>query len=197
MVKMTKSIDHKIGIFGGLFDPPHVGHLIIAQSIAEEFGLKKVIFIPAGKPPHKLRYSPYHIRYEMTKLAIMGNEKFFITNVERKMSGKTYTIEVIKKLKKKFKGEFYLVIGSDQWQEIETWKNPKRLFDECKVIVVPRPHYKIKKSSRFLKKILVGHSPLIDISSTLIRKYIKRKFNVQYLVPPAVYKYITRKGLYQ
>lgn len=186
-----------IGIFGGLFDPPHIGHLIIAQSVLEEFHLQKIIFIPAGHPPHKTKYSPYHVRYAMTTLAIRGNKNFFISDIEKKIPGKTYTVEVMKELKKKYKAQLYFVIGSDQWEEIGTWKDPHALFTECNVVVVPRPHCAMKKTRRFFKKILVGHSPLIDISSTVIRKKLKQHCSIQYLVPSAVYNYIKRKKLYR
>lgn len=133
----------------------------------------------------------------MIELVIKKNKKFFISALEQKMSGKTYTIEVIKELKKKIKGRIYLIIGSDQWLEIETWKTPEELFEECEIIVVPRPNYIINKSGRFSRKILISHSPLIDISSTSIRKKIKQNRNIQYLVPQEVYKYIKRKRLYK
>jgi nicotinate-nucleotide adenylyltransferase len=194
---MKTSKRAKLGIFGGLFDPPHIVHLIIPQWIAEEFHLDKVIFVPAANPPHKSKYLSYDIRYKMISLALRNNKRFLISNIEKKISGKTYTIEVIKRLKKKIKGELYLIIGSDQWQEIKTWKDPAQLFKECKVIVVPRPNYEIKKIDRFQKKILVGHSPLIGISSTSIRERIKKKLDFQYLVPQVVYKYIKKKKLYR
>ena len=187
----------KIGLFGGLFDPPHIAHCIIAQWVMEEFNLNKIIFVPAAHPPHKLKYSLYNSRYKMTALSIKNNKRFLISDIEKKIPGKTYTIEVIQKLKKRIKGELYLIIGSDQLREIETWKNPDQLFSECKTIVIPRPNYKINKTSRFYKKILISHSPLIDISSTMIRKRIKKNLDVQYLVPQAVYKYIAAKGLYK
>jgi len=187
----------KTGVFGGLFDPPHIGHLIIAQSVLEEFRLDGVIFIPAGKPPHKSQYSPYMVRYRMTELAIRTNRKFTISNIEHIMMGNTYTIEVLRELKKKLKGMLYLIIGSDQWLEIRTWKAPGELLKLCKVIVVPRLHYDITKIRYRSKKILMSHSPLIDISSTQIRKRIKKNLNIHYLVPPAVCTFIKRKGLYR
>lgn len=191
-MKKTK----RIGVLGGLFDPPHIGHLIIAQSVLEEFRLDKVIFIPAGNPPHKSQYSPYAVRFRMTELAIRTNKNLTISNVEHIMMGKTYTIEVIKELKKKLQAKLYLIIGGDQWLEIRTWKDPQGLLCLCKVIVVPRPHYDITEIHYRSKKILVSHSPLIDISSTQIRKRVKKNLSIQYLVPQAVYTYINRKKLY-
>jgi nicotinate-nucleotide adenylyltransferase len=187
----------RIGIFGGLFDPPHIAHCIIAQWVLEEFNLEKVIFIPAAHPPHKLQYSPFEIRYHMMKLAIKNNKKFFVSNIEKKIPGKTYTIDVIKAFKQNYKGEFFLIIGSDQWQEIETWKLPAELLHECTVIVVPRPGYPVTKRGRFSKKILISQAPLIDISSTAIRKRIKKKCDITYLVPHAVLTYIRTKKLYR
>ncbi len=186
----------KIGIFGGLFDPPHIGHLIIAQSVLEELHLDKVIFVPAGNPPHKLRYSPYTIRYKMTEIAIKDNKKFSISNIEKVMLGKTYTVEVVRELRKKIRGTLYLIIGSDQWLEIETWRAPQKLFKECRVVVVPRPGYKIEKPALVSKKIFVSNTPLMDISSSDIREQIGKKGNIQYLVVPAVYSYIKRRKLY-
>jgi nicotinate-nucleotide adenylyltransferase len=190
-------VNKKFGIFGGLFDPPHIGHLIIAQSVLEEFLLDRVIFVPAGNPPHKIKYSPYDTRYTMTRLAVKNNEKLGISNIEKGIKGKTYTIEVIRKLKGKIKGKLYFIIGSDQWLEITTWKTPQALFKECIIIVVPRLDHKIKKMDRFAKKILMSHMPLLDISSTQIRKKVKQNQNIQYLVPLEVHRYIKRKGLYK
>ncbi len=187
----------KVGILGGLFDPPHIGHLIIAQAVLEEFNLDRIIFIPAGNPPHKAKYSPFTMRYRMTELAIRNNKNFFVSNIEKVMSGKTYTIEVIRELKKKIKGTLYLIIGSDQWLEIETWKAPGELLKRCKIIVVPRPNYEIRKVSYLSKRILMSHSPLIEISSTQIRKRFKKNHNIQYLVTLEVYTYIKRNRLYK
>ncbi len=191
--KLTKP---RIGIFGGLFDPPHAGHLIISQWVLQEHKLDKIIFVPAAHPPHKAKYSPYPIRYKMIALAIEGNKKFSISDIERKIPGKTYTVEVVKELKKRMNAELYLIIGADQWQEIKTWKSPVELFKQCKIIVMPRPNYAIKKPDKFRNRILISHSPLIDISSTMIRQMIKNKLDVRYLVAPEVAAYIKTKQLY-
>ena len=189
--------NNRTGILGGLFDPPHLGHLIVAQFVMEEFKLDKILFMPAGKPPHKYRYSPYAVRYRMTELAIKDNRRFSISSIEKNIPGKTYTIEVIKKIKQNLKGNIYLIIGRDQWEEIDTWKKPEGLFKWCRVIVMPRPHGMIKKSGKYAKKILVSNSPEIAISSTMIRKRVKQGKDIRYLVPAPVCNYIKRNKLYQ
>ncbi|KPK62889.1 hypothetical protein AMJ83_09485 [candidate division WOR_3 bacterium SM23_42] len=186
----------KTGIFGGLFDPPHIGHLIIAQHVFEEFKLEKVLFVPAGHPPHKTDFSPYRNRYEMTELAIDNNINFSISDIEKTMVDKTYTIEVIRELGKG-QEDLYLIIGSDQWLEIETWKDPEALFRECRIVVVRRPRYEIGKESRFFDRIMVSTAPLIDISSTTIRRKVQKGQSVKYLVTPEVASYIKSNNLYK
>ena len=187
----------RVGVFGGLFDPPHIGHLIIAQHVTEEFHLDRMLFVPAGNPPHKQHYSPYTIRYTMTEQAIAGNEKFAMSEIEKEMPDKTYTVEVIKALHAKSEDELYLVIGSDQWLEIETWKNPEALFKECRIVVVRRPNYEISKESTFYDRIMTSTAPMIDISSTMIRTRIQKNLSVRYLVTESVQEYITANELYK
>ncbi|MEO0128794.1 MAG: nicotinate-nucleotide adenylyltransferase [candidate division WOR-3 bacterium] len=189
-----------VGIFGGLFDPPHIGHLIICEWVLEEFCLDRIIFIPAFNPPHKLNYSPYKHRYKMTKIAIKGNKRFFISDIEKKIKGRSYTFKVIKTLRKSDKiyqqANLYLIIGADQWNEINHWKKPEVIFNETNVIVLPRPNFEIKKIRPFYDTILVSNAPLIDISSTLIRDRIRRGLCVEYLTVPKVLEYIKKNKLY-
>jgi nicotinate-nucleotide adenylyltransferase len=186
----------RVGIFGGLFDPPHIGHLIIAQAILDEFRLQKIMFVPAGNPPHKRAHSPYATRYHMTELAIRDNPQFTVSDIERHMSGKTYTVEVVAALRREVSGSPYLIIGSDQWKEIDTWKRPDDLFDLCKVIVAPRPGHTLDTRSRHYPLIRISTTPLLDISSTMIRKKIRQHRSVRYYVTPDVLQYIKRKKLY-
>ena len=186
----------KVGVFGGLFDPPHIGHLIIAQHIFEEFKLESVLFVPAGHPPHKSDYSPYHNRYEMTELTTASNVNFSISDIEKRIEDKTYTIEVIRELKKN-QDELYLIIGSDQWLEIETWKDPEALFRECRIVVVRRLKYEIEKESKLFDHIMVSTSPLIDISSSMIRRRLQKGQSIRYLVTPEVASYIKSNNLYK
>jgi nicotinate-nucleotide adenylyltransferase len=165
----------KIGVFGGLFDPPHIGHLIIAQSVLDEYDLHSIIFTPAGNPPHKRAYSPFDIRYRMTDLARKGNRYLKISAVEQGIRGKTYTIETIRKLKKYVRGIIYLIIGSDQWQEINTWKTPEALLKECRIIIAPRPNHRIYVPKHQSGSVFVSNSPLINLVPETVYCYIKRK----------------------
>jgi nicotinate-nucleotide adenylyltransferase len=132
----------------------------------------------------------------MTELAIANNKSFTISDIERRIEDKTYTIEVIRKLKKN-QDELYLVIGSDQWLEIETWKDPEALFRECRIVVVRRPRYEIEKQSKWFDHIMVSTSPLIDISSSMIRKRVQRGQSIMYLVTGEVADYIEKNNLYK
>ncbi len=192
-----KQTSRRIGILGGLFDPPHIGHLIIAQAVLEEFSLDTILFVPAGNPPHKSRYSPYTVRYAMTARAIKNNKNFGVSDIEKRISGKTYTIDVIRQLKKTNRGTLHLIMGSDQWSEIKTWRAPHALLRECTIIVVPRTGYRISKSNHPRRAILISSAPRIDISSTLIRKRVRGRRSIQYLVTPAVYTYIKEHKLYE
>ncbi len=208
-----KNHNLSIGIFGGLFDPPHIGHLILSQWVLEEFDLNKIVFVPAYNPPHKEKFSSYDDRYKMTQLAIKSNRDFIISDIEKQIKGKTYTVEVIKKFKeiinsvhlppfrkgrrnKSKERKLYLIIGADQWQEIRHWKNPETIFSETKVIVLPRPGHKITKIRPFYNKILVSNAPLINISSTMIRTRIKNGLCIEYFVNPEVLEYIKKNRLY-
>ncbi|MEO0137350.1 MAG: nicotinate (nicotinamide) nucleotide adenylyltransferase [candidate division WOR-3 bacterium] len=194
-----KNPNLSFGIFGGLFDPPHIGHLILSQWVLEEFALDRIIFIPAFNPPHKRDCASFHHRWAMTKLAIQANKKFLLSAIEKKIKGKSYTFKVIKELKKVAafqKGQFYLIIGADQWNEINKWRHPELIFDETKVIVVPRPHHQIKKIQPFYRQILISNAPLIDISSTLVRSRIQKGLSIEYLVLPGVADYIIKNKLY-
>jgi nicotinate-nucleotide adenylyltransferase len=186
----------KYGIWGGLFDPPHVGHVILAQWIRSEFGLHKIIFVPAGRPPHKTSYSPYHVRYHMARLAVKGDQWFEVTDVEKRIAGTTYTVDVIRQLKKDLHGKLYIIIGADQWNEILAWKDPDKLFNECRIVVVPRMPYKIKKIRPYCDSVLISQCPAIGISSTMIRERTRKDLPIRYLVPDAVCDYIKKTKLY-
>lgn len=186
----------RAGLFGGMFDPPHVGHCIIAQSVLEEFDLDTVLFIPAGNPPHKRKFTSFSLRYQMTEAAIRNNPHFTISDIERRLSGKTFTIDVVRALQKERPGELYLIVGSDQWKEFDTWKTPDALLKICRIIITQRPGHAITGKKGLGGSILIAHAPRIDISSTMVRNKIAGHKSIQYLVPREVLKYIQKLKLY-
>lgn len=206
----------KIGIFGGSFNPPHLGHLILAERIVEKLKLDKLIFIPAHIPPHKKKSSiidPIH-RTKMLKLSISGKKYFDISDIEIKRGGTSFTYDTLLELHKKYKDTlFYLVIGEDNFKDFCYWKNYKQIFKLAQVVVIKRAvdpeNLQLKMSSGAdedcmsktnkeitKKQFIFVDTPLMDISSTEIRKRVKSGKNIDYFVTPAVKNYILKNKLY-
>ena len=201
----------KIGIFGGTFDPIHIGHLIIAEHACEELCLDKLIIIPAAIPPHKqnVKITDGRRRLAMARLAAKGNRKLVVSDIELKKPGVSYSIDTLEMIKQKMgkSASYYLVIGSDMVPDLHTWKNIGRLTEMCRFVVAVRPgllEEELKKiklclpkavRKRALSNILLN--PLVDISSTEIRQRIAKGRSIRYLVPQKVEKYIIRHSLYK
>jgi nicotinate-nucleotide adenylyltransferase len=213
-----KGVGKKIGLFGGTFNPIHLGHLRGAEEIREAFGLQEVVFIPAAQPPHKITEEiiQAHHRLEMVKRATRKNPQFSTSDVELRRPGRSYSIDTIRYFREKFKDSLYFVLGRDAFVEIETWKDFRSLFSLCNFIIMARPgsaqavslpgalapafRYDQGASgwvhgSRnmiFLKEI-----NFLDISSTKVRELVENGGSIKYLVPPEVEAYIEKHGLYQ
>ena len=129
----------KIGILGGTFNPPHVGHLILAQEVTDVLGLDKVFFIPTNISPHKKSEPNASSRFNMVELAVSGNSSFEVLDLELKRGGVSYTIDTIRQLKQENPNdEFYLIMGSDLANEFSSWKNCREIKKEVKIAVVDR-----------------------------------------------------------
>jgi len=192
----------RVGIFGGTFDPIHVGHLIIAEWLREELPLDKVVFIPSAYPPHKVasRITELHHRMAMVRLAIEGNPHFELSDVEMAKGGISYTVETLRYLKAhQFqRAELFLIIGSDNLIDLPNWHQPEKLFKYSRVLVVPRPGYDPDTADpRFRKLIHWVEAPRLEISATEIRQRVQRGESIRYLVPQAVEEYIRKHGLYK
>jgi len=191
----------KIGILGGTFDPIHLGHLILAEQLAEKYGLDEIIFIPSSSPPHKnnKKVSSAKDRFKMTGLAIEDNPLFSISDIELKRKGKSYTVITVQKLKKLYpKSKLFLLCGSDVLNELKTWRSPDEIYKLIKVIIGVRPGYnKIKKDNKYAKKSIIEQINGLEVSSTEIRERVKKGKSIRYLVPAKVEEYIKAKGLYR
>ena len=191
----------KLGIFGGTFDPPHLGHLIEAQFASEQLGLEKLLFVPTGE--HPLKSYPGMAsatdRLEMTKIAIRDNPLFELSDLEVKREGKSYTINTIEHVKKMFEpSELFLLVGIDNVEIFSKWHRIDEILDSCKVVVLSRlvdDDYVL--SPTLIEKIKILDSPIIETSSTEIRENIADGFSIRYVVPDAVRDYIQKKSLYR
>ncbi|MEP7235145.1 MAG: nicotinate-nucleotide adenylyltransferase [Ignavibacteriota bacterium] len=188
----------KLGIFGGSFDPIHIGHLIEAQYAAEELGLEKLLFIPTGDHPLKAQAASSEARLEMTKLAIEGNSLFEISDIEIKRTGKSYTIDTVNQVKKLYAPEqLYLLVGMDNVDIFHKWHRIDEILDICKVVVLSRmmtDDYVLSPS--LLEKTMILDSPIIETSSTEIRERLEDGKEIRYLVPDSIREYIRSHSLY-
>src|SRR5690606_3421210 len=131
----------RLGVFGGTFDPPHIGHLIVAQDAALALALDRVLFVPAGTPPHKRdrQLSPAAARLAMVQAAIAGNDRFGLDPWELEQPGPSYTLETLRYLRRQYPdAELWLLIGSDQWAEFATWRAPEGILAMARVGVIAR-----------------------------------------------------------
>jgi len=196
---------NRIGIMGGTFDPVHYGHLIAAEEVRQIFSLDKVIFVPAKIPPHKMgkKISDPEDRYMMVLLATLDNPFFEVSRVEIEKEGVSYSVDTLRLLRKSFGEdvEFFFITGVDMVLTLREWKEPEELLKLCRFIAVTRAGYNLevlkeKLPKDFLDRIDIVKIPSPPISSTEIRRRVKRGESIRYIVPPLVEEYIRKRGLY-
>lgn len=197
----------KIGIMGGTFDPIHTGHLVTAEAVRIEYGLEKVLFIPAANPPHKQhsQVTPAIHRYIMTVMATYSNSHFYVSPIELERTGLSYTIDTVRTLIEQYgdKTQFYFIIGADAVQDLPTWKGIDQLLDLCYFIAATRPGCICSLDSVIKEFGVKGRqriqrlpTPELEISSTDIRERIRQGRSIKYIVPESVESYIMKEGLY-
>lgn len=195
----------RIGIFGGSFNPVHIGHLIIAEYFTEDLNLDICFFIPNHISPFKVNDSELILgshRLEMLNLSIQDNPKFFTDDFEIKKSGISFTFETILYFKRKYRDDsLFLLIGSDQIPNFNQWKNWEIILNNSALVVARRNILDAKSTdtnvaSEYLEKIIYLNNPVIEISSTEIRNRIKSRKSIKYLVPTNVQSYIESNRLY-
>lgn len=205
----------RLGLFGGTFNPIHMGHLRLAEEVREEYCLDYVVFIPANRPPHKKlkeEISPSH-RLKMVESAINSNNHFMSDDMEVKRGGISYTIDTVNYVYENYEFEEkpYFIIGSDLLGEIDTWKDIDILMSKLHFIVMlrtgaPQYDYKAEVSSLFKRlgsehwvehPFLFFEKRKLNITSSEIREKLKQKKSIRYLVTDGVLKYIKEKELYR
>jgi nicotinate-nucleotide adenylyltransferase len=208
-------------MFGGTFNPIHLGHLRGAEEVRDRFGLRTVVFIPAAIPPHKSLKEVIEAKHrlEMVRLAVAPNSSFSLSDVEIKREGRSYSIDTIRHFRDQFPGgHLYFILGGDAFTEIETWKEFRSLFSLCNFIVMARPGFAKTplpdQLHEALKQVLQydqgvngwihrsGHTlhfqeiTFLDISSTRVRELLEGGTSVRYLIPGEVEAYIREHQLY-
>ncbi|MBP7221781.1 MAG: nicotinate-nucleotide adenylyltransferase [Sedimentibacter sp.] len=197
----------KVGIMGGSFDPIHIGHLVVANEALNIYELDEIIFVPAGDPPHKssLKADPFH-RLLMVNMAVLSNDKFSVSDLEIKCRGKSYTLNTLREFHKMYEDtEFYFITGTDAVIDLPNWYKPEEVLKLCRFIAASRPGISIKEVNEKIdeiKKTFGGNIellkiPMLQISSTEIRKRVSMGISVKYLLPESVEQYIIKNELYK
>ena len=191
--------NQKIGLFFGSFNPIHLGHMIIANIMAENADLNKVWFVVSPQNPFKPSKGLLHEfdRYDMVKAAIADHYKLEVSDVEFNLPKPSYTIHTLAYLTEKFPGrDFKVIIGEDNLENFAKWKNHEQILDQFGLYVYPRPHVTNSELKRH-SNVKMIEAPLLDISATYIRNCIKNNKSIRYLVPEPVEQMIRLKHFYK
>ncbi len=193
----------RVGILGGTFDPPHIGHLVLAEYARTALNLDCVLFVPAADPPHKqqLRYG-IERRLPMLELAIAGNDQFVISRVDVDRPGPHYTVDMVRILQQQNpQTEYYFLMGGDSLHHLPQWYHPLELIALCKLAVMARPGTEVAPDLKALPgltdRVVMIDSPMLGFSSTEVAERLEAGKSVRYLVPDAVLTYIQENGLYR
>jgi nicotinate-nucleotide adenylyltransferase len=196
----------RLGVFGGSFDPPHLGHLILAEEALSALNLERVLWVLTPEPPHKSprSLSSVSIRLEMVEQAIGGNPRFILSRVDVDRPGPQYAVDTMKILRSESPGqEWTLLMGEDSLRDLPTWSRPQDLIRQCELGVMRRPGTLWDEKSLesqipgIAQRMHFFMAPLVDISSSEIRQRRQQGRPIRYLVPPGVWDIIQQAGVYQ
>lgn len=185
----------QIGIMGGTFNPVHQAHLVMAEQVRKQLHLDEIWFIPTNIPPHKELAGKVSAkdRCAMLELATHDNPYFHVKLFEIMRGGVSYTVDTLRYLKKRApRNHYYLIMGSDEVNDFEKWREPQTIAMLATLVGVRRPNYPQKPKF----PMIWVDAPDLDISSTLIRQNVATNNSIRYLVPEAVRLYIESRGLY-
>ena len=212
----------RVGVLGGSFNPIHVGHLLLADDVLERVGLDRVLFVPAAAPPHKpsAQLAPAADRFEMVRLAIAGHPRFAVTDLELQRRGPSYTVDTLQTLAAA--GDtLFLVIGSETFLDLLSWREPRRLAALARLVVVPRAGSAFDPESAAAQKVLrdigveggfvavdtgdplptrgviVAHATSLPLSASELRRRVREGRSLAFRMPPAAIDYVRAHGLYR
>jgi nicotinate-nucleotide adenylyltransferase len=199
----------RIGVLGGTFDPPHLGHLVLAQEALQALDLSKVVFVPAGEPWRKAgrELSPRADRLAMARLAVEDNGALVVSTAEVERPGPSYTAETLAELREQSASEteLFLIMGADSLADFPHWHEPQRILQLARLAVAERPPLDDEGLAESIPEELAGtlrervvwvKMPLIAISASEVRERVRQRLSIRYWVPQAVEEYIHSHGLY-
>ncbi|MEO8571375.1 MAG: nicotinate-nucleotide adenylyltransferase [Chloroflexota bacterium] len=207
----ARVVPGSLGVFGGTFDPIHLAHLAVAEEAAESLGLERVVFIPAGRPPHKpgQAITPAEHRLAMVELAIAGNECFAVDRLELERAGPSYTVETLEALHARLAAagsvpDLTLVLSAEAFVGFMSWREPRRILELARVVVAPRDGYPVAGPDFLAENLpdLADRATFLDgprlrLSASELRMRAAAGRSLRYLVPDAVAAYIGDHGLYK
>jgi nicotinate-nucleotide adenylyltransferase len=190
-----------IGLFGGTFNPPHIAHLIVAETVHDRCRLDRVWWIPAATPPHKTddcQIAPAEHRLEMLRRATADNEDFYVSDVELQRTGVSYTVDTVRLLQKEYdQHSFTLVMGGDMFVDFPSWHRPEEISRRVPLIVYGRPGADLSAVPDWYRNSAeIVDTPLMEISGTDIRHRLSNGRSCRYRVPDKVLSYIQTEKLY-
>jgi nicotinate-nucleotide adenylyltransferase len=196
----------KIGVFGGTFDPPHIGHQILAAEAAEQLELDQVFWLPTPFPPHKklIKITPLLHRLKMVEFSVEGNPKFVLSRIDINREPPHYAVDTMALLHDQAPdSDFYYLMGLDSLNDLLSWHRPRDFIDECQGIGVMLRHGEVIDTSKLdyeipglVAKLHYLKTPIIEISASEIRLRVKHGIQYRYFVPEKVYRYIVENQLY-
>lgn len=195
----------RIGILGGTFDPPHIGHLILAEHAAESLGLSRLLFVPAADPPHKRHEykTSVHHRLAMLERAIRDNDRFVLSRIDIDRPGPHYSLDMVDLAQRQFPdAALYFVMGGDSLRDLPRWHRPAEFIQRCRLAVMRRPGDEIQPEMHaavlpeLAGRVVMIEAPLIGISSTDIVDRLRQGASVRYMLPDAVLEYILTHNIY-
>ncbi|MCX6371980.1 MAG: nicotinate-nucleotide adenylyltransferase [Actinobacteria bacterium] len=193
----------RLGVIGGSFDPPHLGHLVIASEAHALLGLERVLFVPAAAPPHKdlEEHTAADVRLEMTALAVADDIRFAASGLEIER-GLVYTRDTLSAVAERFPGrDLVFIMGSDSLLQFDAWHDPEGILERCSLAVAPRPGDDLAvvaaATARWgAARVTILEAPPVGVSSSQIRARVAEGLPIRYIVPRAVEKFIAGRGLY-
>ena len=199
----------KIGIFGGTFNPIHLGHIRLGQLVLDEIKLDKILYIPDNTPPHKSdrNLACGEDRLNMIDISLKDHDDMESSDIELKREGKSYTFETLHELKNLYPNdELYLITGADMFLTLDKWREPETIFKTANIIGVPRVKSDFKKMEEYAENVIkpmgakvfmLSQTVFDTASSTYVRENIDDYQKIKDMITPEVYRYITEKGLYR